>query len=73
MSKYGIYGNHVEFFNNIEVSQKIKYIKSETEVVIGTVTSISALGVRAITLIEDDTKKRYLIFPLQSSKCEMAN
>ena len=70
MSKYGIYGGHVEFYNNLIKNQRVKYNISETESILGTVIEFTSLGVRAVVILGDD-KKKYIIFPRSSDKLEI--
>jgi|TARA_B110001452_G_C15039047_1_gene362911 hypothetical protein len=70
MGKYGIYDNHTDFYNNLLKNHRIKYNISETESVLGTVSELYALGVKAIVMIGDD-KKKYIIFPRSSNKLEI--
>ena len=72
MGKYGIYNNHVDFYNNLLVNHRVKYIISDTETVVGTVKALSSLGVKAI-VIETADKKKYIIFPRNSDKLEIAD
>jgi hypothetical protein len=70
MSKYGIYNNHTDFYNNLLKNHRIKYNISASETVVGTVTELSALGVKAIVMMGDN-KKKYIIFPRSSDKLEI--
>ena len=70
MSKYGIYDNHTDFYNNLELNHRVKYNLSPTEFVFGTVIGLSALGVKAIIIL-DDNKKKHIIFPRSSDKLEI--
>jgi len=70
MGKYGIYDNHTDFYNNLLKNHRIKYNISETESVLGTVSELYALGVKAVVMIGDD-KKKYIIFPRSSNKLEI--
>mgnify|MGYP006109579961 FL=1 len=70
MGQYGIYDNHTDFYNNLLKNHRIKYNISDTESVLGTVSELYALGVKAIVMIGDD-KKKYIIFPRSSNKLEI--
>ena len=70
MSKYGIYDNHVDFYNNLLKNHRVKYNISETESIVGTVIELKALGVKAVVVLGDD-KKKYIIFPRSSEKLEI--
>ena len=70
MSKYGIYNNHTDFYNNLELNHRVKYNFSPTESVFGTVIGLSALGVKAVIIL-DDNKKKHIIFPHSSNKLEI--
>ena len=69
MGQYGIYDNHIDY-NNLLKNHRIKYNISDTESVLGTVSELYALGVKAIVMIGDD-KKKYIIFPRSSNKLEI--
>lgn len=68
---YGIYTNSTDFYNNLQINHKVKYNINETESIIGTVVSLTALGVKSI-VIEDSNKKKYIIFPRNSNMLEIA-
>ena len=68
---YGIYSNSTDFYNNLQINHKVKYNINETESIIGTVVSLTALGVKGI-VIEDSNKKKYIIFPRNSNMLEIA-
>ena len=70
MSKYGIYDNHVDFYNNLLKNHRVKYNISETESILGTVIELKALGVKAVVVLGDN-KKKYIIFPRSSDKLEI--
>ena len=70
MGQYGIYDNHTDFYNNLLKNHRIKYNISDTKSVLGTVSELYALGVKAIVMIGDD-KKKYIIFPRSSNKLEI--
>jgi hypothetical protein len=70
MGKYGIYDNHIDFYNNLLKNHRVKYNISDTESVLGTVTELTSLGVKAIVMIGDN-KKKYIIFPRSSEKLEI--
>lgn len=72
MGKYGIYTNHVEFYDNILLNHRVKYNISDTETVTGTVKALTSLGVKAV-VIETEDKKKYAIFPRNSNKLEIAD
>ena len=69
MGKYGIYTNAIDFYNNLIIDNEIKYIK-DSNIIIGKVVKLTALGVKAIT-IETNDKKKYIIFPNEANKCEI--
>ena len=68
---YGIYTNSTDFYNNLQINHKVKYNINETESIIGTVLSLTSLGVKGI-VIEDSNKKKYIIFPRNSNMLEIA-
>ena len=68
---YGIYDNSNDFYNNLKINHRVKYNINESEYVIGTVVSLTALGVKAV-VIEDSNKKKYIIFPRNSNMLEIA-
>tara|TARA_B100001142_G_C14318627_1_gene649517 strand:- start:1203 stop:1421 length:219 start_codon:yes stop_codon:yes gene_type:complete len=72
MGKYGIYNNHVEFYDNLLLNHRVKYNISDTEIVTGTVKALTSLGVKAV-VIETADKKKYAIFPRNSNKLEIAD
>ena len=72
MGKYGIYNNHVEFYDNLLLNHRVKYNISDTETVTGTVKALTSLGVKAV-VIETEDKKKYAIFPRNSNKLEIAD
>ena len=72
MGKYGIYNNHVEFYDNLLLNHRVKYNISDTETVTGTVNALTSLGVKAV-VIETEDKKKYAIFPRNSNKLEIAD
>ena len=68
---YGIYTNSTDFYNNLQINHKVKYNINETGSIIGTVVSLTSLGVKGI-VIEDSNKKKYIIFPRNSNMLEIA-
>ena len=70
MSKYGIYNNYTDFYNNLIIGNKIKYIKNDLITIIGTVIQIKKLGIKAI-VIETNDKQKYLICNNEAHKCEV--
>tara|TARA_B110000483_G_scaffold117862_1_gene142513 strand:+ start:309 stop:524 length:216 start_codon:yes stop_codon:yes gene_type:complete len=67
---YGIYNNATDFYNNLQINNKVKYNINSDSTVVGTVVSLSALGVKAIVIVADD-KKKYIIFPKNASMLEI--
>jgi hypothetical protein len=68
---YGIYNNSTDFYNNLQINHRVTYKINDTESVIGTVISLTALGVKAVVII-DSNKKKYIVFPRNSDKLEIA-
>ena len=67
---YGIYDNAKDFYDNLQINNKVNYkINSDTTVTC-TVTALSALGVKAVVIITGDTKK-YIIFPKNAEMLEI--
>lgn len=67
---YGIYDNAKDFYDNLQINNKVNYkINSDTKVT-GTVTALSALGVKAVVIVTDD-KKKYIIFPKNAEMLEI--
>ena len=67
---YGIYDNATDFYNNLQINNKVKYNINSDNTVVGTVISLTALGVKAVVIITDD-KKKYIIFPKNASMLEI--
>lgn len=59
---YGIYDNSLDFYNNLNINQQVIYNPNQNTTIEGTVIKLSALGVKAIVII-DTNKKKYIIFP----------
>lgn len=68
---YGIYNTATDFYNNIQINHRVKYNINENESIIGTVVSLTSLGVKAV-VIEDSNKKKYIIFPRNCDMLEIA-
>lgn len=67
---YGIYDNAKDFYDNLQINNKVNYkINSDTKVT-GTVTALTALGVKAVVIVTDD-KKKYIIFPKNAEMLEI--
>ena len=67
---YGIYDNATDFYNNLQINNKVKYKVNENTVETGTVIALSALGVKAVVILTD-TKKKYIIFPKNANMLEI--
>tara|TARA_B100001564_G_scaffold349937_1_gene353682 strand:+ start:2735 stop:2953 length:219 start_codon:yes stop_codon:yes gene_type:complete len=69
MGNYGRYMNHIDFYNNLSINDKVKYHLSENETINATVIEKNMLNVGSIMILGDN-KKKYILFPRQSSKLE---
>ena len=67
---YGIYNNATEFYNNLQINNKVKYKKSDNTTEIGTIISLSVLGVKCIVIITNK-KNKYIIFPKNAHMLEI--
>ena len=67
---YGIYDNATDFYNNLQINNKVKYKKNNDITEIGTVISLSALGVKAVVILTEE-KKKYIIFPKNADMLEI--
>ena len=67
---YGIYDNATDFYNNLQINNKVKYNITSDNSIVGTVISLTALGVKAVVIITED-KKKYIIFPKNANMLEI--
>mgnify|MGYP001240773106 FL=1 len=69
MGKYGRYMNHKDFYDNLSINDKVKYHLNENETINATVIQKNILNVGSLMILGDN-KKKYILFPRQSSKLE---
>ena len=67
---YGIYDKATDFYNNLQINNKVKYNITSDNSIVGTVISLTALGVKAVVIITED-KKKYIIFPKNANMLEI--
>jgi len=69
MGNYGRYMNHRDFYDNLSINDKVKYHLNENETINAKVIEKNMLNVGSIMILGDN-KKKYILFPRQSSKLE---